>query len=291
MKRFLLALALLLSACAPGQAPPLTGLVDTKALDAEVKKSLGLAPEATGEAGASVPLVGPMSDADEQALGREIAGRLLAASPLVLNEALQGYVNRVGRYVAAQSQRPSLIWTFGVIQSDDINAFAAPGGYVFVTVGLYRLLENEAELAGVLAHEIAHVNERHHVKLLQQARLLQLGQSALLGKTKSDTVKNLAGNGLELYARSLDKNAEFACDRLAITYAAKAGYDPFAYIAVLDRIGASEDADQLALLYKTHPHPAERLQVLEGLMGDRWDALGGTGIPQRWVGIDGVKEN
>jgi predicted Zn-dependent protease len=113
-----------------------------------------------------------------------------------------------------------------------------------------------------------------------------LGQSALLGKAKSDTVKNLAGNGLELYARSLDKNAEFACDRLAITYAAKAGYDPFAYIAVLDRIGASEDADQLALLYKTHPHPGERLEVLEKQMGDRWDALGGAGAPQRWVGLD-----
>ncbi|HXV21480.1 MAG TPA: M48 family metalloprotease [Desulfuromonadales bacterium] len=286
MKRILVALAVVLSACAPGQTPPLTDLVDTKALDAEVKKSLGIAPELPGEAGANVPLIGPMSDADEQALGREIAGRLLAASPLVPNEALQLYVNRVGRYVAAQSLRPSLNWTFGVIQSDDINAFAAPGGYIFVTAGLYRLLENEAELAGVLAHEIAHVNERHHVKLLQQARLLQLGQSALLGKAKSDTVKNLAGSGLELYARSLDKNAEFACDRLAITYAAKSGYDPFAYIAVLDRIGASEDADQLALLYKTHPHPAERLEVLEKLMGNRWDALGGAGVPQRWVGLD-----
>ena len=288
MKRLLVALAVLLSACAPGQTP-FSDIVDTKALDSEVKKSLGLASETPGEAGASVPLIGQMSDADEQALGREIAGRLLAASPLVPNEALQQYVNRVGRYVAAQSQRPSLNWTFGVIQSDDINAFAAPGGYVFLTRGLYRMLENEAELAGVLAHEIAHVNERHHVKLLQQARLLQLGQSALLGKTKSDTVKNLAGNGLEVYARSLDKNAEFACDRLAITYAAQAGYDPFAYIAVLDRIGASEDADQLALLYKTHPHPGERLEVLEQQMGSNWDALGETGVPQRWVGIDGVK--
>jgi predicted Zn-dependent protease len=285
MKRLLVALAVLLSACATGQAP-FSDLVDTKAIDAEVKKSLGLAPELPSEAGANVPLIGQMSDADEQALGREIAGRLLAASPLVPNEALQRYVNRVGRYVAAQSQRPSLSWTFGVIQSDDINAFAAPGGYVFVTAGLYRMLENEAELAGVLAHEIAHVNERHHVKLLQQARLLQLGQSALLGKAKSDTVKNLAGNGLELYARSLDKNAEFASDRLAITSAAKAGYDPFAHIAVLDRIGASEDADQLALLYKTHPHPGERLTVLEEQMGSNWDALGGAGAPPRWVGLD-----
>jgi predicted Zn-dependent protease len=285
MKRLLVALAVLLSACAPGQAP-FSDLVDTKAIDSEVKKSLGLGSETPGEAGTSVPLIGQMSDADEQALGREIAGRLLSASPLVPNEALQRYVNRVGRYVAAQSLRPSLNWTFGVIQSDDINAFAAPGGYVFVTAGLYRLLENEAELAGVLAHEVGHVNERHHVKLLQQARLLQLGQSALLGKAKSDTVKNLAGQGLEVYARSLDKNAEFACDRLAITYAAKAGYDPFAYIAVLDRIGASEDADQLALLYKTHPHPGERLAVLETQMGSNWDGLGQTGVPQRWVGID-----
>ncbi len=134
---------------------------------------------------------------------------------------------------------------------------------------------------------MAHVNERHYVKLLQKQRALALGQDFLLGRVKSETASKLAGTGLELYARSLDKEAEFACDRLAVLQAARAGYDPFAYIAVLDRMGASEQSDQLALLFKTHPHPAERLDALENLIGSRWDKLGGPSPPQRWVGLGG----
>jgi predicted Zn-dependent protease len=228
-----------------------------------------------------VPLVGDPADADEEALGREVAGRLLAAAPLVNDPALQKYVNQVGVYVAQQSSRPQLNWTFGVIASDDINAFAAPGGYIFLTSGLYRMLQNEAELASILGHEITHVNLRHHVKLLQKTRLLAKGKD-LLAKGQSATVQELAGTGAELYARSLDKEAEFACDRFGIEYAARAGYEPFAYIDALDRIGASDRSDQLALLFKTHPHPADRIDALTQSIGDRWDSLGGV-TPQRWV--------
>lgn len=228
-----------------------------------------------------IPLIGNPVDADEEALGREVAGRLLATAPLVNDPALQKYVNQVGAYVAQQSERPQLRWTFGVIASDDINAFAAPGGYIFITSGLYRLLQNEAELAGILGHEITHVNLRHHVKLLQKTRLLAKGKD-LLAQGQSATVQELAGTGAELYARSLDKEAEFACDRIGIEYAARAGYEPFAYIDALDRIGASDRSDRLALLFKTHPHPADRIDALQQALGDRWDALGGV-TPQRWV--------
>jgi predicted Zn-dependent protease len=256
------------------------------ALESELQRSLGLAPPPATGGGVQVPLLGTVSDADEQALGREIAGRLLAAYPLVENRAVQEYVNQVGRYLAAQGPRPHLNWTFGVIQNDDINAFAAPGGYLFVTRGLYRRLGNEAELAGVLSHEMVHVTERHYVKLLQQQRALALGQEFLLGKVQSASVQQLAGNGVELYARSLDKEAEFACDRLGIQAAARAGYDPFAYLDLLDRLGADTRADQLALLYKTHPHPAARLDALEQLIGSRWDSLGGKVATARWVRLD-----
>jgi len=252
-------------------------------LESELQRSLGIEAPAAGSG--QVPLVGTVSDADEMALGREIAGRLLAAYPLVDNPPLQQYINRVGRYLASQGPRPTLTWTFGVIRNDDINAFATPGGYLFVTSGLYRRLENEAELAGVLAHEMVHVNERHYVRLLQQQRALALGQEYLLGKVKSATVQQLAGNGLELYARSLDKDAEYACDRLGIQAVARAGYDPFAYLAVLDRIGAVTNVDQLALLYKTHPHPASRLDKLEQLIGSRWDTLGGVSATARWIAL------
>jgi len=245
------------------------------------KKTLEQATQAL-QGSDGVPLVGNPADAEEEALGREVAGRLLATAPLVNDPALQKYVNQVGVYVAQQSSRPQLHWTFGVIASDDINAFAAPGGYIFVTSGLYRMLQNEAELAGILGHEITHVNLRHHVKLLQKTRLLAKGKDLLLAREKNATVQELAGNGAELYARSLDKEAEFACDRFGIEYAARAGYEPFAYIDALDRIGASNRSDQLALLFKTHPHPADRIDALIQSLGSRWDTLGGV-TPQRWV--------
>ena len=248
-------------------------------LDESVKKTLPIKTAAPG-----VPLTGDLSNADEEALGREIAGRLLSASPLVKNDKLQNYVNKVGRIVAGRSSRPTLHWTFGVIDSTDINAFSAPGGYVYITAGLYRLIENEAELAGVLGHEITHITLRHHVKLLQKTRALELGRDFLLGKVTNDSVKKLAGNGAVIYARALDKDAEFSCDRLGIQLAANAGYDPFAFIALLDRIGAyTENADKLALLYKTHPHPSDRLTALDRAIGARWDTLEAVITPARIV--------
>lgn len=233
----------------------------------------------------SVPLTGNMSDADEEKLGREIAGRMFGALPLVKDDRLQAYVNRVGRHVAAQGSRPDINWTFAVVESPAVNAFAAPGGYVIVTRGLYAMLQSEAELAGVLAHEIAHVNSRHHVKVLQKQRLVAMGRDALLKKAQGSTVQALAGNGAEIFARSLDKNAEFEADRLGVVYAARAGYDPFALAAVLDRLnaGGGED-DRVALLYKTHPHPAERLKALDTAIGSRFDALpAGATLEQRLV--------
>ena len=87
---------------------------------------------------------------EEFAAGRQIAGNLLGAAPLVINQRLQEYVNKVGLWIAMQSERPDVSWRFGVIETDSINAFATPGGYVLITKGLYKLLQTEEELAGVL---------------------------------------------------------------------------------------------------------------------------------------------
>ena len=119
------------------------------------------------------------SQEEEVAIGRQASGNILGAAPLVKDTRLQQYVNRVGRWVAGQSERPDLNWHFGVIETNDLNAFAAPGGYIFVTKGLYRVLQNESELAAVLAHEIGHVIKKHHLKILQQSRLVDLGGKVL----------------------------------------------------------------------------------------------------------------
>ncbi len=221
---------------------------------------------------------------EETAIGRQIAGNLLGAAPLVKDAKLQKYVNNVGRWVADQSERPDLAWHFGVIESNDVNAFAAPGGYIFVTKGLYKLLTSEAELAGVLAHEVGHVIRQHHLKILQQSKLLDLG-SQLVAKNVSsgnDKVQNLIGSGAEIVSRSLDKDAEFEADRIAVVLSTRAGYDAFGLPAVLQQIGhyAKDDGD-VALLFKTHPHPDDRLNKLGTAMGDRFDGVKGKTLEKR----------
>ncbi|MBP7633763.1 M48 family metalloprotease [Candidatus Ozemobacteraceae bacterium] len=233
-----------------------------------------------------------VSPEHEIAIGRQIAGNLLGAAPLVDDAGLQQYVNRVGRWVAEQCERSDLPWHFGVIESADVNAFAAPGGYIFVTRGLYALLRDEAELAGVLAHEIGHVIRRHHLEILQKSRLLDLGRQALPGKiTDNASVQQLIGHGAEIVARSLDQKAEFEADRIAVVLAARAGYDAFGLPSVLQLIGHyARDDDKVALLFKTHPHPDARLEKLDARIGSGFDHLKGLTLPNRLYRLKPVRK-
>ena len=226
------------------------------------------------------------SDEEEAAIGRQIAGNLLGAAPLVKDEQLQKYVNKVGRWVASQSERPDIAWHFGVIDTDDINAFAAPGGYIFVTRGLYRIFNEESELAGVLAHEIGHVIRKHHLKILQKSQQVDQGGKLLEGQAgNNEKIRNLIGNGAEIVARSLDKNAEFEADRIAVVLAARAGYEAWSLPQVLQGIGHVGNNDSVALLFKTHPHPDVRLSRLSDAMGSRFDKLNGETLATRFYRI------
>ena len=226
------------------------------------------------------------STAEEVSLGREIAGNLLGAAPLVKDAALQKYVNSVGRWVASQSERPELPWRFGVIESDDLNAFAAPGGYIMLTKGLYKKLKNEAQLAGVLGHEIAHVVKKHQLKVLQKQQLLSMGAGLLSDKYAKDNalVSKAIGSGAEISARSLDKSAEYEADRLGLSYATRAGYDPYGLTEVLQTLGQSGNNDaSIALLFKTHPHPDDRLTALSESVGTQLDKItGGKTLENRF---------
>ncbi|OYY93042.1 MAG: hypothetical protein B7Y41_13055 [Hydrogenophilales bacterium 28-61-23] len=217
-----------------------------------------------------------ISEEEEARIGQQWAGNLLGAAPLVKDDNLQRYVNRVGRWVALQSERADLTWRFGVIESEDLNAFAAPGGYIFLTKGLYRKLKNEAELAGVLGHEIGHVIRKHHLKVEQKSHLWAAAGGALSRKFKneSDVVQNLIGNGAEAFARGLDKSAEYEADRIGVVLSARAGYDAYALPAVLAEIGHVAKSDKsVSLLFKTHPHPEDRLGQLSEAVGDKLDGL------------------
>lgn len=233
------------------------------------------ATEAPAQNLSSINLKKP-SRAEEVALGREITGNLLGAAPLVKDSALQKYVNQVGRWVASQSERPDLPWHFGVIESEDLNAFAAPGGWVLLTKGLYRQLKNEAELAGVLGHEIGHVVKKHQLKLIQKQQLISLGAGVLGGKlgANDQTIRKVIGSGAEICARSLDKDAEYEADRIGVVLAARAGYEPYGLPEVLQVLGTAGKGDsRVSLLFKTHPHPDDRLARLGDAIGARLDGI------------------
>jgi predicted Zn-dependent protease len=215
-----------------------------------------------------------MDETDEIAVGREVAGRTLGAAPLVPDPELQAYVNRVGRWLAMQTERPDLPWHFGVLDTASVNAFAAPGGYVLITRGLYEMLDSEAQLAGVLGHEIGHIVQRHHVKVMQQSAAVSAGARAAQRSDRSVLVNNLIGTGAEVFARGLDKSAEFDADRIGIVLAARAGYSPYGLVEVLHKLAARTADDlSLALLFKTHPAPGERLTQLGDALAPRVAAL------------------
>jgi predicted Zn-dependent protease len=234
-------------------------------------------------------MLGKTSVEEEVRIGRQVAGDLLGAAPLVKDDTLQRYVNTVGRWVATQSSRKDLDWHFGVIESEDINAFASPGGYIFLTKGLYKRLNNEAELAGVLAHEIAHVSKKHHLELLKQSSMIGAVAQSVSKEVKSgdQAVQNLIGNGAEMLARGLDKEAEFEADRIGVVYAARSGYDAWGLPTVLQDMATINTKDnRMALLYKTHPTAADRVARLGEAVGDRFDSLPpGKEFPDRFYRI------
>jgi beta-barrel assembly-enhancing protease len=217
------------------------------------------------------------SEAEEIALGQDVASRLLGAAPLVADPALQRYVNRVGRWLAVQTERPDLPWQFGVLDSPNVNAFATPGGTIFITRGLLERMRNEAELAGVLGHEVAHVLRKHHLKAIQKG-----AQTALAGDALSIALQDRGGRanrdklisfGAEMYSRGLDKSDELEADRLGVVIAARAGYDAYGLPSVLQTLQAMNPQDSgLALMFKTHPAPGERLDALSEKMQPVLDA-------------------
>lgn len=219
----------------------------------------------------------PASQDEEIAIGRDAAATLLGASKPIDDPAVQDYVNKVGLWIALQSDRPDLPWHFAVVDSDDIDAFAAPGGFVFVTRGLLLHLHSEAELAGVLGHEISHVVLKHHLNALQKAARMDLASQAAqagmaskgydsdLDQQLMDKVSNATRN---LYSKGLDKDDELAADRMGVVLAARAGYDPYGLMAVLQTLEAVDPhSSKMQLLMATHPAPADRIAALSESMG------------------------
>ncbi|HEX5477114.1 MAG TPA: M48 family metallopeptidase [Burkholderiales bacterium] len=225
--------------------------------------------------GDSMREIGPE---EEEKIGGDLASMILGAAPLVDNDAEQHYVNRVGMWLAMHTDRADLPWHFGIVDTDDVNAFSTPGGYVFITRGLFERFRNESELAGVLAHEIAHVVQKHHLHALQNemrtsavadAGSSVVGSGGVTGFLTDQVIKA----GKTLYTRGLDKNDEYEADRMGVVIAARAGYSPYGLVGVHQTLSAEQDQKGLALMMKTHPNPADRIERLDKAMGTKLDGL------------------
>jgi predicted Zn-dependent protease len=225
---------------------------------------------------------------EEMQIGRDVAARLLGAAPLVADARVQRYVNNVGRWLASQSERADLPWQFGVLEAPQLNAFAVPGGTIFITRGLLEKMTSEAELAGVLSHEIAHVLKKHHLKAIQKGAFASLGgqaASAAFNDMNAEARQKLVAFGTEMYSRGLDKGDELEADRLGVVIAARGGYDAYGLPAVLQTLqGMSAQDSSVALMFKTHPAPGERLDALGNGMQPTLEAYSGQAqLRERFV--------
>lgn len=213
-----------------------------------------------------------MSESQEIALGRSANPRVLIQYGRYDDVALQRYVQTVGEKLAAHSDRPGLVYRFTVVDSPEVNAFALPGGYIYITRGLLAYLENEAQLAAVLGHEIGHVTARHAVRQYTAATVTGLVTGVASTALGAQGAQDLFGALGAALVRGYGRDMELQADHLGARYLARAGYDPRAMIEVLALLENQERFDaQLAKaegraprsyhgVFATHPSNDTRLQ-------------------------------
>jgi predicted Zn-dependent protease len=203
----------------------------------------------------------PISAQKEAEIGRGIAATIAGRYPLSRDTALTAYVNLVGLTVASEWPRADVVYRFGVLETPDVNAFAAPGGYILITRGALRLMESEAELAAVLAHEVGHVNRRHVIEQIRKSDLMRTVQSET-GLT-GGTLDQVIGSGSNMLFMGLSRADEAEADSIGLELAVSAGYDPGGLPAFVGRLIAHAGEGPLGELMASHPQQADRLTALE----------------------------
>lgn len=220
-----------------------------------------------------------MSPEQEKAVGKEQHPRILQQFGGTYDDGdLQAYVTEIGQKLQAVSELPDLQFTFTLLNSDVVNAFALPGGYVYISRGLMALAENEAEVAGVMAHEVGHVTARHSAQRYSRGVLAQGGVTlgavlagVLGGGNLAKSVQEIGGTGAQAYLAGYSREQEFQSDELGVRYLTRAGYDPIAMATFLEKLGKnSELARKLAgkegapdpstSMFATHPRTPDRVR-------------------------------
>ncbi len=218
----------------------------------------------------------------ELRMGQETDKAIRKQYPAITDSTLIAYVDSVGQAVAAHSPRHDVEYRFTVLESDIVNAFAAPGGYVYVTTGLLKTAGDESELAGVLAHEVGHVAARHAIRSMQTMLGTQILTRLLLGETDKTVWHQVASLGAGLFNLKHSREHELEADRYGLKLAAEAGYDPEGLIRFLGRLKELSGGGEKGIKgwLSTHPATDDRLVAARQEL-DTLEAGGTTGVRHR----------
>jgi len=226
-----------------------------------------------------------ISEQQEIQMGRQADQQIVQQLGLYPDDELQRYVQSVGMKLARESERPELPWTFRVVDDPTVNAFALPGGYIYLTRGILTHLDNEAEMASVLGHEIGHVTARHSVERLSKAQLAQIGLG--IGMILSPEFRNygdLAQTGLSLLFLKYGRDDERQADDLGVRYLASEGYDPRQMPRVfetLERVSQAEGAGRVPSWLSTHPDPGSRAERISRAVAEANLDLSGAEVARQ----------
>jgi predicted Zn-dependent protease len=227
-----------------------------------------------------------ISDRDERAIGEQVSARLVDRFGIHQDAKVAKYVTLVGVVLAQASTRPALDWKFIVLDTDGVNAYAAPGGIIHITRGALGLFDTEAELAGVLGHEIAHITEKHTVRAIQKGNLVQLGadEAGASGGLTGALIGQIANRSYDIvFNNKFNRNDENESDKVGVTLANRVGYSPNGLSAFLTRLAERNRGMQEPNgLFASHPLIKERLDRLARII--KQDKLTATATVQARYG-------
>jgi predicted Zn-dependent protease len=214
-----------------------------------------------------------VTDAEERQIGQKVSDKIVEEFGVVQDANVTKYVSLVGLVLAQASSRPNLDWQFVVLDTDGVNAFAAPGGFVHITRGLLGLMKNEAELAGVLGHELTHVTEKHTVNAIQKGDTVKLTSDSV-GSSGGLTQGLIADLAQQAYKDILDnkfsRGDENEADEKGVQLANKVGYAPNGLISALNKlVERNKDAKEPNGLFASHPQMKERLANIEKVIKEK----------------------
>jgi predicted Zn-dependent protease len=237
-----------------------------------------------------------LSESDEVTLGQQTDAEVIATYGLYEDAQLSTYINGIGLKMGKLTHRPNLAYSFKVLDTDVVNAFAVPGGYVYVTRGILAYLNDEAELAGVIGHELGHVAARHTADQYtkQQIATLGLGLGSILSE-KFRQYANIASFGVNLLFLKFSRDDERQADDLGVEYSSKAGYDAnrmATFFETLERMDEGSSSSGLPEWFSTHPNPANRIGAVRSKTREWQARMTGTSFvvnrPQYLASIDGI---